>query len=120
MLKLGWLWPALALLTCACSGGYPLAPTPCDDFCNVTQGSLFCSDYDPALCVAQCEAQGLSRPVCYSELETLLDCFRSRPTAISDQCASDPFGGTLGCQLPARWLYACIDETNESGPLDGG
>jgi len=116
MLKRGWLWSALALLalsTGACSGDYPLEPTPCDDFCNLTQGNVpYCfNEYDPAQCVVQCETEGLSRPACSRELEALLECFRSKPTAVSDQC-NDDFGfnsDVIGCQLVSQSLYGCLE-----------
>ena len=122
MLELGRIWPALSLLalaTGACSGGYPLEPTLCDDFCNVTQGSIpYCSDYDPAQCVVQCEAGDLTRAACRGELDALLDCVRREPTAISDQCSYSP--GPRACQGETATLLFCIDFTNGTsfGPLE--
>jgi len=107
MLKLAPFLLGLSLASQACSGGYPLEPTPCDDLCNATEGSLYyCSRYDPAGCVAQCEAQGLSGPPCRSQREALLACFHDQPHAISEQCSSAPNLG--GCRYTVDALLQCV------------
>jgi hypothetical protein len=97
-----------ALVGGACSGGYPLEPTPCDDLCEVTRGGVYCSsEYDPAGCVVACESQHLGIEPCRDELHSLLDCYRSSPTAASDACRYDQVLPT-GCQVPRQWLEACV------------
>lgn len=44
----------LALMLGGCDGSYPLAPTPCDDFCGAEERGN-CNDDDPADCVRDCE-----------------------------------------------------------------
>jgi hypothetical protein len=65
----------------ACQNGYPLEPTPCDDFCRATQRKS-CDDNDPAWCVADCEEQGivqLDRPGCRELWNALLACYAAQP-----------------------------------------
>lgn len=110
MPKPGWLTVlglALSVLVSgACSGGYPLEPTACDDLCEATRGGLYCSDYEPAACVVACEAQHLGIEPCRAEVQSLLDCYRSSPTAVSDACHYEPI--PKGCQIPLMWLQACV------------
>lgn len=80
---------AVALPTPACSGGYPLPPTRCDEFCDVTKGE-FCQDYyNPASCVAECESSDLDREICRGAFDEVLSCFRSSPRALEQRCAYD-------------------------------
>ncbi len=65
----------------ACQSGYPLEPTPCDDFCRATQRTS-CDDNDPAWCVANCEENGivhLDEPGCQELWDAALDCAAALP-----------------------------------------
>jgi hypothetical protein len=80
---------ALAAPLEGCSGGYPLPPTKCDEWCKVTRGAM-CQDwYNPASCVAQCEEANLSAAECSSEFEATLACFRRSPNALIQRCLYD-------------------------------
>jgi hypothetical protein len=115
MRKLRWLWTGLGLAAWACSGGYPLEPTPCDELCNTLQGNLYCFDYDPAGCVSQCEREGLSLPICHAALEQTLECYRNAPTELSEVCRQYPGDFPFGCQIPLGWLRSCAsDHTGRS------
>ena len=59
------------LLSSACQGDYPLAPTNCDRWCEATK-ELQCGYYDPASCVAGCEEQRMDRPECSEEFNAVL------------------------------------------------
>jgi hypothetical protein len=95
-----------ALVSGACSGGYPLEPTPCDDLCNAAGNVMSCAPSDPAGCVVACEAQHLGIEPCRGELQELLRCYRSSPTAVSDACRYEVI--PKGCQIPLMWLQACV------------
>lgn len=80
---------ALALPMPACSGDYPLPPTRCDEYCDVTKGG-FCQDsYQPASCVAQCESGDLDGEICREPFDAVLSCFRASPRALPQRCAYD-------------------------------
>jgi hypothetical protein len=80
---------ALALPLEGCSGGYPLPPTRCDEWCDVTRGAQ-CQDwYNPASCVAQCEEAHLSVPECSDQFDATLACFRRSPNALRQRCFYD-------------------------------
>ena len=77
----------------ACDNGYPLAPSPCDDFCLALQRADCAEDW-PDDCVRQCEFnQSPERhPDCAAEFETLLACYQ----ALDDDA------------------FTCIDEQSEA------
>jgi hypothetical protein len=65
----------------ACQNGYPLEPTPCDDFCLATQRES-CDDNDPAWCVANCEENHivqLDEPGCRELWDAALECAAAMP-----------------------------------------
>lgn len=62
-----------------CQGGYPLAPTVCDDWCEASKG-LMCFPDEPAACVASCETQGFSSTLCEASTRAAVDCMRAHPT----------------------------------------
>lgn len=118
-----WLGTCSLLLAAAigaCSGGYPLEPTPCDDWCHATQGGYaYCGGYyDPASCVSQCEEDGSGRPECSAQLEAATNCYRSDPAALSAQCDYDfdPNAPPEHCQLEAAALSLCAGQYWQGGP----
>jgi len=78
----GW-----GLLLAACSGGYPLPPTRCDEWCDATKGGQCPKGYDPAGCVSTCEKTGLSRPECATAVESMIACYRKNPQAVELNCS---------------------------------
>jgi coenzyme F420-reducing hydrogenase gamma subunit len=89
----------------ACSGGYPLPPTRCDEWCDVTKGAM-CQDwYSPASCVAQCEESKLSADECRSSFDLTLTCFRSSPNALQQRCAYDNIEDD--CQSEVETVSRC-------------
>lgn len=99
---------ALALSTPACSGGYPLPPTRCDEYCDATKGG-FCQDYyGPANCVAQCESNHTDREGCREVFDATISCFRNSPHALEQRCSYDnvpddcenEFGLLMSCTAP--------------------
>jgi hypothetical protein len=96
---------ALALPLEACSGGYPLPPTKCDEWCHVTRGGSCPDWYDPSSCVAQCEDSNFSAPECSDQLEAILACYRRSPNAGRQRCLYD---GTLpDCSSEQERLSDC-------------
>lgn len=126
-----WLWALVALaLTPSCSGGYPLPPTRCDDWCDATKGQM-CEYYSPASCVSQCEQQDFDLPACASQFDAVLHCFKTTPGAAADQCVyhpynpndvNNPYAKTL-CQDQNYALSDCValnlygSQSGQSPPL---
>ena len=80
-------------LSGACSGGYSLPPTPCDDWCHVTHdayGSSCSGYYSPADCVSECETAQLGHPNCTAQFEVALACYRNTPGATTAGCYYNP------------------------------
>jgi hypothetical protein len=120
-----WLWAILAvpaaLLAGACSGGYPLEPTQCDDWCDATRGAWECGgEYDPAGCVSQCEAQQLDNPACGAQYDAAVHCYRTTPGATDPACRYDPSTFTLlrPCQNETVLLMSCSGSYLQYGPPD--
>jgi hypothetical protein len=121
-----WLWVILpvpaALLSGACSGGYPLEPTRCDDWCDATEGSWeWCgNEYDPAGCVSQCEAQQLDRQECSVLFDEAVHCYRTVPGATSSVCSYDPLTYMVvrPCQEETTLLMNCSGAFLQYGELD--
>ena len=91
------LTAALAMPLGACSGGYPLPPTRCDEWCNATENFACEEDYDPAGCVSACRrsgpavgsddsALGPADGRCEAEFQKLIACYRAAPRTISGTC----------------------------------
>ena len=116
-----WLW--LATLGCwfplgACSGDYPLPPTPCDDLCHVTQG-LDCSDtYEPAVCVLSCERSHLDAEDCRPYFDQQLACLRQNPGASKDHCFFYSPTQLGRCALQIDAFQRCIQSLNLSYGFD--
>jgi len=102
----GWLRLSCAWLlgssTLCCQGGYPIAPTLCDDWCNATE-HVSCWDYlgDPASCVVSCEQQRLNGSECEQALEAALTCLKVTPQG-TDYCSS-----SKPCGPEIASVYSC-------------
>jgi hypothetical protein len=108
VMRLG-VWLALLSLTLplgSCSGGYPLPPTRCDEWCDVTRGAACEQYYDPAGCVVQCEEIDVDTERCSPQLDIALSCFRSSPTAIERRCVYD--GLPDECDNEVTALMECV------------
>ena len=115
-MRLGvWLWLAVAALAQGCAGDYPLPPTPCDDWCDVTKGVTTCSgEYSPAGCVSQCEALGITAPACRAVFDLTLACYREHPRAAAQQCYYNP-NVPFDCELEAAALAQCAANDSPFG-----
>ena len=96
---------ALLLPVQACSGGYPLPPTPCDEWCDATKGGICQEYYQPAGCVAECERSGIDLEGCRPELDAVISCFRQSPNALEQRCVYD--NTPDDCKAEADWLGVC-------------
>jgi hypothetical protein len=103
------VWLALVGLTLplgSCSGGYPLPPTRCDEWCDVTRGGMCEEYYNPASCVAQCEQADVDTERCSAQLDVTLSCFRRSPNAIAQRCVYD--GAPDDCESEEQALTGCV------------
>jgi hypothetical protein len=80
-----------------CQDGYPIAATPCDEWCEQTR-RLSCYSEDPAACVASCEKSGLTRGACADLTNATIKCLQEKP----DQ--------TVDCEQPSGPLAACLSD----------
>jgi len=100
------LLAANALPLGACSGGYSLPPTRCDEWCNATKNFTCEEDYDPAGCVTAC-AEILLGPKggpCEPEFEAMIACYRAEPRVATSSCH---YLKRDVCQVPAGQLGIC-------------
>jgi hypothetical protein len=98
----------LGLALGGCSGGYPLPPTRCDEWCDATKGRM-CEDYyEPASCVAQCEQAQLDVEACRSQFDAVLSCFRHSPGVLHQACVYD--GKPDDCDTQLSVFDACITQ----------
>jgi len=97
---------ALTLPVQGCSGGYPLPPTRCDEWCDVTKGATCQEWYNPASCVAQCEESKLSADECRVPFDLTLSCFRRSPNALAQRCAYDNVPDDCETEAQAVWVCA--------------
>lgn len=81
-----WVWLGWALALPSCAGDYSLPPTPCDDFCHATRGGGCLDGYEPAACVASCEATGTDTEECRPYLDAVVQCFEQAPDALELRC----------------------------------
>ena len=103
-----WVWLGWALALPSCAGDYPLPPTPCDDLCHATQGSSCADSYEPASCVASCEAGRMDRDECLPALYAVVGCFQATPSAIEERCSYNFSGLPLSCSLELEAFNNCI------------
>jgi hypothetical protein len=92
----------------ACSGGYPLPPTRCDEWCDVTKGGSCDASYSPAGCVSGCEAGHITDEACAASFDAVLTCFREHPDAVTAQCSYYTNGQTLPCASEKEQLSQCV------------
>jgi hypothetical protein len=87
----------------ACQGGYPIAPTLCDDLCDA-QDRVSCMYYlqDPAECVVSCESSyETSNHECDPALRAFIECLRHTPPGTN-------YCGTQPCQQESNDLNDCL------------
>jgi hypothetical protein len=102
------VWLALLGLTLplgSCSGGYPLPPTRCDEWCDVTKGGTCEEYYNPANCVVECEQAEIGTDECKAPFDAALTCFRHSPNAVGQRCVYD--AAPDDCENEWQWLMAC-------------
>ena len=97
---------ALTLPIQGCSGGYPLPPTRCDEWCDATKGGVCQDYYGPANCVAECEQTELDMDACRPAFDAVVSCFRHSPDALAQRCTYD--NQPDDCDTEAQWLAACV------------
>jgi hypothetical protein len=106
----------------ACSGGYPLPPTRCDELCEATKGDTCQEFYDPAGCVAGCE-RGKDAPAeCRAQLDVVIGCFHEHPEALEERCSFN-LAAPPACTDERTQLVACAHPEVFPGgnvPGDGG
>lgn len=100
---------SLGLLPSACSGGYPLAPTRCDDWCHVTHGGSCGDSYFPAECVSSCESSQLDTPECRVQFDAVIDCYARTPGAVQARCSFNysPSMPALPCAVQQEAFAGC-------------
>jgi hypothetical protein len=121
-MRLGvWLVIALGFASSVpgCSGGYPLPPTRCDEWCDATKGEQCPDYYNPASCVSNCEREERDRESCAAELDAVLACFRTTPGAAQARCAFSYVSGDLPCGAETGAHFLCMNppSTGPSYPL---
>jgi hypothetical protein len=99
----------LSLALGACSGGYPLPPTRCDEWCDATKGGNCVEYYNPAGCVSSCETAGMSQPACATQLDAMIACYRKNPGAAQQLCDYGING--LPCQNEISELGVCASSS---------
>ena len=102
-LTFGW-----ALPLGACSGGYPLPPTRCDEWCDVTKGGQCERYYQPAGCVSNCEQSNTDSEACRAEFDAELRCFRQNPSAVDNLCDYYSNNVLRPCDLERNALSNCV------------
>jgi hypothetical protein len=110
------VWLALLGLTLplgSCSGGYPLPPTRCDEWCDVTRGATCEEYYDPAGCVAECEQADVDTEICSAQFDAILSCFRRNRNAIVQRCVYDDVPDD--CESEEQALMICAALYDDSG-----
>ena len=89
-----------------CQGGYPIAATRCDHWCDVRQNTE-CGGYNPANCVVGCEAEFGSKTECTAHFDVLLACLDALP---SSKLGCWYYGENQQppCNTELTELYACV------------
>lgn len=110
------LWFGLGVALVGCSGGYPLPPTRCDEWCDATKGGTCVEYYDPAGCVSSCEAARSSGGECAAEFDATIACYRRSPQAAALLCDFSPTNDQP-CQPEVFALGVC---TSRPAPTPSG
>jgi hypothetical protein len=95
-----------------CDPDYPIAPTPCDDYCRATQRAD-CEDDLPHRCVAECEAvlYPHETPECHDAFVAWTECLTDAP---DDRfaCVSGRSRPALAtCHVTQTSFYACTSSS---------
>jgi hypothetical protein len=93
----------------ACSGGYPLPPTRCDEWCDATKGGSCEAYYSPAGCVSGCEASHVGDDACVPAFDAVISCYKQHPDAVDDQCRGFIPGQPVQCITEKEQLSGCIE-----------
>lgn len=101
----------LTLPVAGCSGGYPLPPTRCDEWCHTTKGAVggSCPDYyNPSSCVASCEQAEIDSEACRAEFDAVLGCYRGSPNVLKQHCYYDTV--PKDCDSEEQRLLTCAGQ----------
>jgi len=107
----------LALPVPACSGGYPLSPTKCDEWCDATKAGICKDYYDPSACVATCESENLDAEPCLVPFDAVVKCFVNSPNALRQRCVWDEQSDD--CEVEVQALGLCLSAHPQSTGLGG-
>jgi hypothetical protein len=94
----------------ACSGGYPLPPTACDEYCNATLGESCPEFYNPAGCVSSCEQNHSAPPECRTELDAVIACYNQHPELVGKRCSFSAEPVTT-CAVESLTLRCCANRS---------
>lgn len=99
-----------ALVSSACQGEYPLAPTVCDKWCLLTT-AFECGYESPSLCVRECEETFTTR--CASEFETALNCVELHPSGNAGERSCYDFSSRISteCEDANNALLVCASQS---------
>jgi hypothetical protein len=115
-MRLGvWLVAGVGVVIAAsgCSGGYPLAPTACDEWGHATKGEECPDYYNPSSCVSNCESRSKDLEDCRKELDAEIACFQATPGAAEARCGFWS-STTVPCALESSNLAVCLTTPSDS------
>ena len=101
----------------ACDNGYPIAPTPCDDYCLATEG-LNCANDKPEQCVNECE-HSISPdhiPECRELFEGALSCLQAAGPDAFHCVRGNSRAREVLCRDEIAPLFACAGWDYETDP----
>jgi hypothetical protein len=108
---------AVAGIAIGCQGGYPIAATRCDEWCDQMR-RVECGSYDPAACVAGCESAGVGQDACADLVEQALSCLKSKSDAELD-CETWLRAAEEPCLVEQTTALECGNLTVHGEPGDG-
>ncbi len=114
--SLGARWwlaaPILLLLQARCSNDYPVAPTPCDDWCHASNRPS-CEYFQPLGCVEACEyAGGKPRSAeCQLAWDAAIDCLLQQPDDLI--CDERRGQAPAPCDAEKYALFVCREKNGE-------